>query len=159
MIPRQEHDLGPGEPVDIVKKKNDDATWAATMDWAQGRYIQSAQEKLKNQDMKFDFCVQIATDSKHSLSDTSAIWPEDLSPYLGLGKLTIQKGQEIMPDPAEVKRLNGMTFSVWNNLKEHQPIGVLNNVRHNVYKCHAEARFKDTGVARCPAFPYPKPMP
>lgn len=159
LIPRQDHDLGQGQLTSIVKKGNDNATWAATMDWAGGRYTQSAQDKLQTEDMTFDFCVQIATSDKHNLSDTGAIWPEDLSPYLGVGQLIIEKGQKLIPDAAEAKRLNGMTFSVWNNLKEHQPIGVLNNVRHNVYKCHSEARFKDTGAARCPAFPYPKPMP
>jgi len=150
LVPRQTHDIGEGGPMSDMKKGKDDTqNFASCVKPSGDRYIASADKFLSNADAVFDFVVQVATDEEYfDLIAPNAIWPEDLSPYVAVGTVTIPKGQTLAKLQNEIG--NGLVFSVWNNLKEHQPIGPLNNARHEVYKQHGSARVK--AYNQCPYF-------
>lgn len=144
LLPRQRDFIGYGDPVDKFSGPNDTKNWIKIAPTIHDRYGVTAEKSLKDEDKVFDFAVQVATDAEfHDINKPDAIWAEDLSPYFGVGTLTIPKGQVM-----EKCEKEGLQFSVWHNLKEHRPVGPMNNVRHLVYKKAGAMRAKYFG--QCP---------
>jgi hypothetical protein len=144
LLPRQRNHIGKGPERSTVEDSNDTKSFGKSMKVADDRYKGEAEAFLTDKDAVFDFSVQIATDEQfHDFKKAEAIWAEDLSPYFGIGTLTIPKGQKMVMGEKE-----GLIFSVHNNLKEHRPIGAVNNARAEVYKRHGGARAKVYG--QCP---------
>jgi len=148
---QQKQDIGEGPEVHHLKTAGKSlGEFQAARNLSAERYMHSTRDYLKGQgDAVFDFVVQVATDKHHDLVKASAIWPEDTSPYVAVGTLTIPGGQGLMTFD------DGMVFSPWNNLKEHRPVGALNNARHSVYRRHSTMR--SSALKHCPMFGMPKP--
>lgn len=141
---RQNHDIGQGPDVHQLRTVGKSLSeFHAARNLGDERYKHTTEAYLKeNGDAVFDFVVQVATDEYHDLLKASAVWPEDLSPYIPVGTLTIHGGQGLKNFD------DGLVFSPWNNLKEHRPLGPLNNARHDVYKRHSNLR--TSAMKQCP---------
>ena len=78
------------------------------------------------------FQVQLQTDpDSMPIEDASVEWPEDVSPYVTVARITLPV-QQVTNDQA-LSNCEQMLFNPWNALPEHQPLGGINRVRKSVY--------------------------
>jgi hypothetical protein len=91
--------------------------------------------------------AQLCTDLETMpVEDASIPWPEDNSPYIAVGRITVQP-QDSWSD-ANVKAIDdGMSFNPWHGISAHQPLGSVMRARKAAYKMSAEFRGKRNG---CP---------
>jgi hypothetical protein len=91
--------------------------------------------------------AQLCTDlDKMPVEDSSKVWPEDLSPYLTIGRLTARP-QDTWSAQNVAAIDDGMSFSPWHGITAHQPLGSIMRVRREVYKSSADFRGTRNG---CP---------
>ncbi len=88
---------------------------------------------------KFDFLVQIyVDDEKTPIEDPTQEWKEADTAFIKLATLRIP-AQKF--DFEERKRLDeGLSFSPWHTLPEHEPIGSINLARKKIYQEIAKFR-------------------
>ncbi len=87
---------------------------------------------LSSQDVEMDFLVQVQTDPKRMpVEDASIEWPESLSPFLPVAKITIPRQTF---DTTERDRLaRELSFNPWHTIADHRPLGNLNRARRAIY--------------------------
>lgn len=91
--------------------------------------------------------VQLATDpDAMPIEDASAIWPEEMSPYVTVARLEAT-AQDAWSEANRRTVEDGFAFSPWHGLAAHRPLGGVNRVRRSTYKHSAEFRGTHTG---CP---------
>jgi catalase len=83
--------------------------------------------------------VQLQNSNKFMpIEDVSVLWKQSDSPFIPVATITIPK-QEF--DSAEQRQYcENLSFSPWNTLEEHRPIGALNRVRKLVYEASSMYR-------------------
>jgi hypothetical protein len=90
---------------------------------------------LRAQAAVFEFRVQPQTDPvEMPVEDTSVEWNEEVSKPIPVATLTI--GMQDVDSPegrALTEECETMTFSPWNALAEHRPMGGINRLRQAVY--------------------------
>jgi len=86
------------------------------------------------------FGVQLSTDiKKMPVEDASVEWPEEESPYLTVGKVTIEPQDAWAAENVTVVE-DKMYFSPWHGLAAHRPLGAIQRARKAPYKASAEFR-------------------
>jgi len=99
-------------------------------------YLRTAlEERLKVEEAVFDFRVQFQTDAvEMPIEDVSVTWDEAVSPPVSVATLTIGV-QDINSSfgVAFAEQCEKMSFSPWNALEEHRPMGGINRMRKAVY--------------------------
>lgn len=158
LLPRQHHPCGmAGNPLSVLDDQSMPELERSEMQRGEStsRYVAGAQEWLKEKNAVFDFAIQVATDQEHDLVNGEAVWNEDLSPYLPVGRLTIHKGQQLMALLRDQEDKNGehLRFNVWNQLSAHRPVGPTNWARKHVYARRQDLRAHMNGVSKptlCP---------
>jgi catalase len=98
-------------------------------------YLREAVIKYLTQEVKeanFDFLVQLFVDEeKTPIEDPTQEWKEEDAPSIKLATVKIP-AQKF--DFEERDRLNeGLSFSPWHTLPEHEPLGAINLARKKVY--------------------------
>ena len=119
LVPQFEGIVPPGDP----KEKTDD-------------YLRQAlAHYLRTQEAVFEFRVQIQTDPvAMPVEDTSVEWDEKVSPPIPVAILTIGVQDVDSPEGRALdKEGEAMSFSPWNALAEHRPMGGINRLRQAVY--------------------------
>jgi hypothetical protein len=99
-------------------------------------------KNLTQEGLTFDFQLQFFVDEKITpIEDASINWPENESPYLTVGKLTIPK-QTFDNDEALAfsKTVESTSFDPWSALIEHRPLGEVMRARKVVYYSSQKAR-------------------
>ncbi len=102
--------------------------WNPPDDWLR----QSMARTLSSTDVELDFCIQLQTDPKRMpIEDASLEWPERLSAFVPVAKITIPK-QEFTSAEQQVfaRRLS---FNPWHAIPEHRPLGNQNRARLLIY--------------------------
>lgn len=104
-------------------------------------YLSSAMKShLQRAEACFDFMVQFQSDPKTMpIEDASVRWDESASPFQKVATITI-KDQEFQSSSAR-QQCERMSFSPWQSLAAHEPIGGINRVRNPVYS--ELGRFRD----------------
>lgn len=84
------------------------------------------------QEAKFDFLVQLFVDhQKTPIEDATQEWKEEDAPFIKLATIRIPSQKF---DFEERKRLDeGLSFTPWHTLAEHEPIGSINLARKKIY--------------------------
>jgi Catalase len=105
-------------------------------------FLRKAMVKYLSEDIKdatFDFLVQFyVNDEKTPIEDPMQEWKEEDSPFIKLATVKIP-AQKF--DFEERKRLDeGLSFTPWHTLPEHQPLGSVNLARKKVYQKIAKSR-------------------
>ena len=96
-------------------------------------------EELKIRQACFDFMVQLQDPNRYMpIEDPSIEWKETDSPYIPLATITIPIQE--FDTPEQQTFCENLSFSPWNSLKEHRPIGQLNRVRKEVYTASSRYR-------------------
>ncbi|HEV7282936.1 MAG TPA: catalase family protein [Pirellulaceae bacterium] len=89
------------------------------------------EETLRERELRFAFQVQLRTSSDMPIEDATVEWRESDSPYRTVAALVISR-QDLAATAEEEDRVR-RSFSVWNALPEHRPLGGINRVRRRVY--------------------------
>jgi Catalase len=97
---------------------------------------------LSEQAAQFDFLVQRFVDEeKTPIEDPMQEWKAEDAPYIKVATLRIPSQ---VFDFEERKRLDeGLSFSPWHTLPDHEPLGSVNLARKKIYQTIAQAR-RDT---------------
>ena len=102
--------------------------WNPPDDWLR----QSLAQTLSQGDAEFDFCIQLQTNQKRMpIEDASIEWPEHLSPFVPVAKITIPKQE--FTSPAQTKFARELSFNPWHCIAEHRPLGNQNRARYLIY--------------------------
>lgn len=81
---------------------------------------------------EFDFMVQPQTDAfRMPIENASVRWPERLSPFVPVARLTIAR--QMLTD-AQMRFANNLSFNPWHCLPEHRPLGNQNRARLRLYE-------------------------
>jgi catalase len=89
--------------------------------------------ELDNGEACLQFMMQIQDANKHMpIEDPSVLWKESDSAFLPVATITIPSQQ--FDTPEQQQFCENLSFSPWNALAEHRPIGALNRVRKMVYQ-------------------------
>jgi len=99
-------------------------------------------EELKTGEGCFNFMVQLQDPDKYMpIEDPSIEWKVSDSPYITIAKIRIPI-QEF--DTVEQQAFcENLSFSPWNALSEHRPIGQLNRIRKDVYAASSKYRHEN----------------
>lgn len=89
--------------------------------------------------MKFLVQLQDA-DKLMPIEDPSILWKESDSPFIPLATVNIMQQQFNLPEQQQF--CEDLSFSPWNGLDAHRPIGALNRVRKIVYQASSDYRHK-----------------
>jgi len=96
---------------------------------------QTLKQYLRTQEVVFEFRVQPQTDPvAMPVEDTSVEWDEEVSKPIPVATLTIGvQDVDSLEGRALTEECEGMSFSPWNALAEHRPMGGINRLRQAVY--------------------------
>ena len=96
-------------------------------------------KELQNNDACFEFRVQLQNPDKYMpIEDPSILWKEIDSPFITIAKITIPTQEFNSEDQQQY--CENLSFSPWNALPEHRPIGQLNRIRKEVYEASSKYR-------------------
>jgi hypothetical protein len=102
---------------------------------------------FKTERAEWNVCVQLATDLEQTpIEDASAVWPEELSPYMTVARLSAD-AQQAYSAPRRIFVDEHLTFSPWHGLLAHQPLGNINRARRLAYRTAAAFRHMQEGRA------------
>jgi hypothetical protein len=88
--------------------------------------------RLASQEAAFDVCIQLRTDpARMPIEDATIDWPEDLSPYIPVARITIPP--QIFDTPQRRATGEALAFTPWHTLPHHTPLGPINRARRQIY--------------------------
>lgn len=95
----------------------------------------------EGKDVTYDFLVQLyVNDEKTPIEDPMQEWKEEDSPFIKLATIRIPSQKF---DFEERQRLDeGLSFTPWHTLPEHEPLGSVNLARKKIYQQTVKARRK-----------------
>jgi catalase len=116
-------------PKTVAANKTDDADFLK----------HTLSEELAKGEACMQLLVQLQDANKQMpIEDATVLWSDDESPFLPVAKITILKQQ--FDTPAQQKFCENLSFSPWNALEAHRPIGALNRARKWVYEASSNYR-------------------
>ncbi len=102
--------------------------WNPPDDWLRHSMAQA----LSRTDVEFDFCIQLQTNPKRMpIEDASIEWPERLSPFVPVAKITIPKQE--FTSSAQTVFTRQLSFNPWHSIAAHRPLGNQNRARYVIY--------------------------
>jgi len=94
---------------------------------------------LKEGEACFDFMVQLQNTNKYMpIEDPSIEWRESDSPFIPTAKIIVPS--QAFNNLEQREFCENLSFSPWNSLEAHRPIGELNRIRKEVYQASSEYR-------------------
>jgi hypothetical protein len=100
---------------------------------------------LEVSDAELDFCVQIRKPPM-PVEDPTVMWPEALSPFVPVARITIPR--QVFDTPDRIAFGEDLSFTPWHGLDAHRPLGGINRVRRVVYETISRLRHELNGVPR-----------
>ena len=96
-------------------------------------------EELKNQAGCFDFMVQLQKPNRQMpIENASVLWKESDSEFIKLAKINIPVQNFAAAEQQQL--CENLSFSPFNSLEAHKPIGGLNRIREKVYAASSKFR-------------------
>jgi hypothetical protein len=106
----------------------------------------AVQRHFSKNNSSWELRVQLCTDLKlMPIEDSSIVWPISMSPYITVARIVapVQRVGELEAGASD----DTLSFSPWNALKAHRPLGSINRVRQAAYEMSAGFR---RDHLRCP---------
>lgn len=105
-------------------------------------YADDMRQRLAVQDLTWDLQVHFyVNDTLTPIEDASIRWPEDQTPFITVGRLTVPAQDPNSPEgQALSERINGSNFDPWYALVEHRPLGEAMRARRVTYKQSRKGR-------------------
>jgi hypothetical protein len=95
-------------------------------------------DELQARGFDFDLQVQLCADLEAMpVNDVTVEWPEQLSPFVTVGRVHLPRQDISWPDNVETG--DALAFNQWRVTAEHRPLGEIMNVRR-IYSASARAR-------------------
>lgn len=109
-------------------------------------YREDLIERLARPDAKYcwNVGIQFQTTPEMSIDDIIVDWPEKESPFFTVARLVVE--HQDIDFEKQYNFVEDLTYSPWNGLQVHRPVGALNRLRHHVYPLIAAYRLKKRGV-------------
>lgn len=105
-------------------------------DWP---YRKGIIKEIAKNDLTFELQVQLCKDlKKMPINDLTEEWPQELSPFQTVAKITIPK-QEI-PEDGNFEIMENLSFTPFRTLEENSPIGNLQRARQSAYVTSSTTR-------------------
>ncbi len=102
-------------------------------------------EELQDSEACFEFRVQLQDPDKYMpIEDPSILWKESDSPFITVAKIIIP--QQEFDSEQQQQFCENLSFSPWNALSEHRPVGQLNRIRKQVYEASSKYRHENNHV-------------
>lgn len=101
------------------------------------------EETLAQQELTFEFQVQLRTSESMPVEDATVEWPERESPYQTVAFLVLPRQDLALSQAREDG--DRRSFSVWNSLVDHCPLGGINRSRRAAYAASAAWRSQRKG--------------
>lgn len=102
--------------------------WNPPDDWLR----QSLAERLARTDVELDFSIQLQTNPRRMpIEDASIEWPERLSPFVSMAKITVPKQK--FDSPEQLVFARQLSYNPWHAIPEHRPLGNQNRARLLIY--------------------------
>lgn len=102
--------------------------------------------ELKEQAACMQLSVQLQDATKQMpIEDATVLWKESDSPFLPVADITII--QQIFDTAEQQQFCENLSFSPWNALEAHRPIGALNRARQFVYEASSNYRHQLNGTS------------
>lgn len=95
--------------------------------------------ELADTDACMQLLVQLQDANKQMpIEDATVLWKENESPFMQVATITILKQK--FDTPEQQQFCENLSFSPWNALEAHKPIGALNRARRLVYEASSNLR-------------------
>jgi catalase len=102
-------------------------------------------KELASKDACMQLSVQLQDASKQMpIEDATILWKEEDSPFITVANISILK--QTFDTPEQQQFCENLSFSPWNALAEHRPIGALNRARQFVYRASSNYRHQLNGT-------------
>jgi hypothetical protein len=89
--------------------------------------------------------VQLCTDlEKMPIEDASVRWPEEISPFIAVARITARP-QRAWSEARSALIDDGMSFTPWQGISAHRPLGSVMRVRKVAYEMSAKFRAQHNG--------------
>jgi hypothetical protein len=109
-------------------KKRTKIPWNPPDDWLR----QAMAKTLSFSDVELDFSIQLQTNPRRMpIEDASIEWPERLSPFVPIAKITIPKQRFDSPKQSVFARQ--LSYNPWHAVAAHRPLGNQNRARREIY--------------------------
>ena len=107
---------------------------------------------LAEHDAVFDLMVQRRVESspRMPIEDPTREWPEEESPYRKVATIRIPRQDFWIKELIELGE--NMSFNPWHALKEHDPLGAINEMRRTIYPAIVKLRRDLNGAPANSAF-------
>jgi len=92
---------------------------------------------------RFDFVVQPAPDDHPQwIDDPTLAWDESSSPPIKVATITIEPQQ--FDSPGQLDFCEHLSYTPWNCLPQHEPLGQINRARRAAYRASSRIRHETT---------------
>lgn len=116
--------------------------------WAYTPYSGLRDEAVKffeTETAEWNLCIQLCTDlDKMPVEDASVKWPEELSPYVPVARITAGP-QNAYSVERRVYVDENLSFNPWHCLAAHRPLGNIMRARFEAYKASSQFRHSTNG--------------
>jgi len=104
-------------------------------------------------------CMQLAVQVQKPtapmpIEDATVLWKESDSPFIPVANIIMKKQK--VDTPEQQQFCEELSFSPWNALAAHKPVGALNRARRIVYKASSNYRHKMNGTKEPTALDWDK---
>jgi hypothetical protein len=87
---------------------------------------------LANREVELDFLLQTQTDPQRMpIEDASIEWPERLSPFVPVARITIPRQR--FDSPEQLAFAGALSYNPWHAVADHRPLGNQNRARRLIY--------------------------
>jgi hypothetical protein len=123
---------GEGQAIKYsIRPRSDHKTkipWNPPADWLR----QSMAMALTRDEAEFDLLLQAQRDPRRMpLEDASVEWPERLSPFVAVAKITIPKQK--FDSTEQIVFARELSYNPWHAIAAHRPLGNQNRARRLIY--------------------------
>ena len=100
---------------------------------------QSMAMSLAEREVELDFLLQTQTDPRRMpIEDASIEWPERLSPFVPVARITIPRQR--FDSPEQLAFAGELSYNPWHAVAEHRPLGNQNRARKLIYSHLSQLR-------------------
>lgn len=125
-----------------VKLESQQASVSLT---AQLGFTNEVRQRLRDGDLAYDLSLQFYVDDEQTpIEDGTVNWPDDISPYITVGRLTLpQQDVESVAGERFAAEVETDAFDPWAALADHRPLGEIMRARKVAYYASQQQRRRD----------------
>lgn len=123
-------------------------TGQSMTDLSQSGIERAVADVVRDAEIAFDLRAQLCVDLETMpVEDAAVEWDAERAPFERLGTITFPP-QDSFSDARRVWADDVLSFSPWNGVEAHQPLGSIMRIRKQVYQVSSDRRHRLNAVAR-----------